>query len=177
MFKKTVLAMLLVGASFSSMANWVGGVGYINVSGEDKSNDTDISLNGVVASLGYEFPIDNNLYVTPEFRLGTGIGEDSYTLSGFNVDVEMDHFVSFSLRSQYEFNNRFYIFVAPSYSNLKLTAKAERDGFSAEVSDDSWDFGFGGGAGYRINQFASAEFMYEEYEDTEIFSLGVKLNF
>jgi hypothetical protein len=175
MFKKTALAILIAGTSFSSFANWVGGVSYINVS--DKEDGVEISLGGISGTLGYKIDSDNNFYFMPEVSIGTGISDDSITMLGVDVDVEMDSFIALSVRGQYDLNNSIYLFAAPSYANVKITASASQGSQSASATEDSWEFGFGGGVGYKFNESTSAEFMYEQYDGVDILSFGVKLDF
>ncbi len=175
MFKKSILAILIAGTSFSSFANWVGGVSYMNLS--DEGDGLEISLGGVTGSLGYKIDSDENFFFMPEVRIGTGISDDSVTMFGVDVDLELDGFIAFAVRAQYELNNGVYLFAAPSYANVEFTASASQGGYSASETDDSWEFGFGGGVGYKFNETTSAEFMYEQYDGTDVLSLGVKFNF
>ncbi|WAJ69188.1 outer membrane beta-barrel protein [Catenovulum adriaticum] len=166
MFKKALLAVCIAGASFSSFANWVGGVSYINLSNDEGA---DISLGGLTGSLGYQFDAQNGFYFTPELRVGTGISDDSVG----GVDVEMDSFVALSVRGQYSVNQQVYLFAAPSYANAELTAS----GGGTSVTEDEWEFGLGGGIGYQMTDAMSAEFMYEQYDDADLMSFGVKFSF
>jgi opacity protein-like surface antigen len=175
MFKKTVLVILIAGTSFSSLANWVGGVSYINLS--DKEDGIDISLGGVTGSIGYQINTDNNFYFMPEVRIGTGISEDSVSMFDVNVNIDMDSFIALSIRGQYELDNGVYLFAAPSYANVEFTASASQGGQSASETEDSWEFGFGGGAGYKFNDSTSAEFSYEQFDGTDVLNFGVKFNF
>lgn len=156
MFKKALLAVCIAGASFSSFANWVGGVSYINLSNDD--GGADISLGGLTGSLGYQFDAQNGFYFTPELRVGTGISDDS--------GIELDRFVALSVRGQYSVNQQIYLFAAPSYANTEFN-----------VSDDNWEFGLGGGIGYQMTDAMSAEFMFEQYDEADLMSFGVKFAF
>ncbi|MCW8833077.1 MAG: porin family protein [Colwellia sp.] len=175
MFKKTVLAMLIAGSSFTSFANWVGGVSYINLSDED--DGLEISLGGITGSLGYKIDSESNFYFMPEVRIGTGISDDSVSMYGIDVDVEMDSFIALSVRGQYELENGVYLFAAPSYANVEFTASASHGGQSASATEDSWEFGLGGGVGYKFNETTSAEFIYEQFDGTDVLSFGVKFDF
>ena len=175
MFKKTLLAVLLAGSSFSSFANWVGGVSYINLS--DESDGLEISLGGIAGSLGYKIESQDNFSFMPEVRIGTGISDDSVSVLGVDVDVEIDGFIAFSIRGQYELENNIYLFAAPSYTNVEFTYSASQGGRSATATENSWEFGIGGGAGYRISDSASAEFSYEQYDGTDVLNFGIKFNF
>ena len=175
MFKKMVLAILVVLSSFSSSANWVGGLGYINLS--DKDDGLEINLSVITGSLSYKIDSNHNFYFMPEVRLATGISDDTITVFNVDVDIEMDRFIALSVRGQYELDNGVYLFAAPSYANIEFTVKASQDGQHASESDDSWELGFGGGVGYQFNESTSAEFIYEQYDGTDVLTLGVKVEF
>ncbi|MGL4939209.1 outer membrane protein [Shewanella sp.] len=180
--KYSVLGMLLAVASSSLVAaeveptnSWVAGVSYMNLS--DESDGVDISVGGVAGSLGYQFKSGENFYLVPEVRLGTGVGSDSFSLSGIDVEVELDTFIALSLRGQFEFDNGVYLYAAPTYANAEFTAKASYFGQTASSTEDSWEFGVGGGVGYRFSQVTSAELSYEQFDGIDVFSVGLKFNF
>lgn len=172
MLKKTLLAICIAGVSFSSMANWVGGASYVNLS--DEADGIDLSLSGISASIGYKFESQNNFYFLPELSIATGISDDTVTLFGTDINVEMDRFIVLSVRAQYELDNNIYLFVAPSYANLKMTAKTS--GYES-ISDDEWEFGFGGGVGYNFNKNLSTELSYDQYDGTDVINVGIKYAF
>ncbi|MGL4613904.1 MAG: outer membrane beta-barrel protein [Shewanella sp.] len=180
--KYTVLGMLLAVASSSLMAaeveptnSWVAGVSYMNLS--DESDGVDISVGGVAGSLGYQFKSGENFYLVPEVRLGTGVGSDSFSLSGIDVEVELDTFIALSLRGQFEFDNGVYLYAAPTYANAEFTATASYLGQTASSTEDSWEFGVGGGIGYRFSPVTSAELSYEQFDGIDVLSVGLKFNF
>lgn len=182
--KKITLGILLASSPLTVMAagsgmpgNWVGGISYINFSEEEDSLNMDISLGGVVASLGYKIHMVDNFYLVPEVRVGTGISDDTVTYLGVNVDVELDGFFAVSVRGQYEFDNQIYLFAAPAYANAEFTASVSQGGQSFSVTEDSWEFGIGLGAGYNFTDTIAAEVMYERFDGTDIGSLGLKFNF
>ena len=173
--------MLLASGSLTAMAaenepsnNWVGGISYINLSDED--DGLAISLGGVVGSLGYKIKSGNNFYLIPEVRIGTGISDDSVSYP-VDVDVELDGFLALSLRGQFELDNGVYLFAAPTYDNAEFTVTVSDGGQSASATEDSWELGVGGGVGYNFTKTASAEVMYEQFDGTDVFSLGLKFNF
>ncbi len=171
MLKKTLLAACITAISFSSSANWVGGVSYVNLS-EDEAG-MDISLGAIVGSIAYKTESENNFYFIPELRLGVGLGDDSVEVFGTSVDVEMDRFVSLSVKGQYEFDNSVYVFLAPSYTNVEVTASTA--GISA--TEDDWEFGLGGGLGYQFNEAAALEVSLEQFDGSDLLSLGIKFAF
>ncbi len=163
MFKKQLVAILLAGASFSSLANWVGGVSYTSLSEED------IKFGAITGSIAYKIDSDNALSIMPELRYGIGIKDDSI----YGFDVELDRFIALSVRGEYEFDSGLYLYAAPSYGNVKLTASM----YGESVSDDEWEFGYGAGIGYQFNESIAAELSFEDYDGTDVISVGIKFDF
>lgn len=184
--KKRLLALILLTCSMSVTAqkanladNLIFGISYINLSDKDDSSDLEVSLGGVVGSLGYKIKpkSQNNLYIIPEFRLGTGIESDSFIYNGVNINIEMDHFIALSIKGQFELDNGLYLFATPAYANAKFTAKASFQGRSTSKTDSSWEFGLGGGFGYKFTPKASAELLYEKFDSTGVLNIGAKFQF
>lgn len=176
--KNLIFALLFVPLSLTATAsdsqstnNWVGGVGFINLS--DDYGDLSISLNGIVGSLGYKIESGDNFSLIPEVRISFGVGSDSVSYFGYKADVELDSFLTLSMRGQYQLDNGVYLFAAPSYANAKVTASI---GDYSET-DDEWEFGVGGGIGYNFGATTSAELSYEQYDGTDALTLGLKFDF
>ena len=87
--------------------------------------------------------------------------------------AELDSFLAFSLRGQYDFQSGLYLYAAPSYARAEFTASAG----GVSVSEDDWEFGIGGGAGYKFTDQFWGEVSYESYDGTDAFSLGFKVAF
>ena len=175
MLKKMMLAMLLMGFSYTAFANWVGGFSYHHFMEED--NGVSIDVAAVVGSLGYKVPMENNFYMIPEVRVGFGVREDVVSLSGNDIEVGLDGLFIVSLKAQREFDNNLYVFVAPSYGNVDVTASAYLNGQNFSGNDNTWVFGIGSGLGYRFSENMSAELSYESFEGTGAISAGLKVNF
>lgn len=176
--KKILLGMLLSSASLSAVAtdnladnHWVAGVGYTNLS--DDEDGLDISLGAIVASLGYKIKSSDNFFITPEVRLGTGITDDTIAIFGSRLDIELERLVALTVRGEFEFDNGFYLYAAPSYTNVRLKAS----GYGRDVSEDSWEFGIGGGLGYQFTQKTAAEVSYEQFDGADVLSFSVKFAF
>ncbi|WP_333973210.1 outer membrane beta-barrel protein [Alteromonas mediterranea] len=168
MFKKAILSAALLSVSLSASANWVLGVGYGNIS--DSDGDIDISLGGVIASAGYQYQVNSNFNLVPEVRLGTGISDDDV----MGVNVELDSFYAMSIRGEYTVAEGMYIYVVPSYGKLEVTASA--GGFS-ESAESDWEFGLGGGVGYKFTQTNAVELSFETFDDVDVLSIGAKFAF
>jgi hypothetical protein len=169
MFRKTAIALTLFSLSLTATASdWQVGGGFSNLS--DSSDGDDISLNMMYGSIAYKIQKANsNFFFIPGLRLGMGIGDDSID----GVKVEIERFVALSVRGQYEYSNGAYVYVVPSYANLK--GKVSYNGES--MSDDNWEFGIGAGVGYRLNKKISVEASYENYDDNDLLSVGFKYTF
>ncbi len=176
MLKKLLLGTLILTASTITQANsWVAGIGYMNVS--ESEDDMDINLGAITASLGYKFQVTDTLYIIPEVRLGTGVAKETINIWDVNVDIEIKSFSAISVKAQWELDNGLYFFAAPTYANLDIKATASYGGNSESASEDSNEFGLGGGIGYSFNESISTELMFETYEDLNALTVGVKFSF
>ena len=169
--KKSLLALFAITLSASASANWVGGVSYSNLSQDE--DGLDVSLNALVATIGYENAVNDNFIITPQFRYGFGVDDDKVDVFGTEVKVELESLMSFDVRGQYEFNNNLYVFAQPSYANVDL--KASANGNSA--SEDEWEFGVGAGIGYLFNDTTSAEVSFESFDGADVFGIGLRMKF
>ena len=165
--KRLLTAIAFLAFSIPASAQWVAGGGYLNLSDDDDGIDVDVG--GIYGSLGYLIEGEGNFSFLPEIRLGVGVSDDS--VLGF--DVELDSFFALSLRGQYDFESGLYLFAAPSYARAEFTVSS--GGFSD--SDDDWEFGIGGGAGYRFQDNFWGEVGYETYDGTDALSFGFKYAF
>ena len=165
--KKLLLILGVLVFSVPASAQWVAGGGYLNLS--DDEDGVDVSLGGIYGSLGYLIEGEGNFNFLPEIRLGVGISDDTV----FGIDIELDTFFALSLRGQYDFESGLYLYAAPSYGRAEFTASAG----GVSVSDDDWEFGFGGGAGYKFSDTVWGEISYETFDGTDVFSLGFKVGF
>ncbi|MEL6448653.1 MAG: outer membrane beta-barrel protein [Pseudomonadota bacterium] len=167
--KRILFTLIFLTASLPASAQWVVGGGYLNLSDDD--DGIDVSLGAVYGSLGYIIEGEGQFSFIPEVRVGFGVSDD--TNSG--VDVELDTFFALSLRGQYDFESGLYLYAAPSYARAEFTATSPL--FSGSVSEDDWEFGIGGGAGYRFTDQTWGEVSYETFDGTDAFSIGVKFAF
>lgn len=167
--KKLCIASLLMALSTTASAQWVGGIGYSNLS------DDYLNLGAFVGSLRYDFSPQQQLHGSIGARYGIGIQED--TAEGFgssgNVGIKLDRFMSVDLRGQYEVNDSVYFYVAPSFANAKLSASYG----SSSLSDSSWEFGGGVGLGIKANETSSIEFSYESFDGTDVISANLVWQF
>ncbi len=167
MLKKSLMALVVSSLSFASQANWIAGLNYSNISEED------INIGAAIASVGYEIETASDFTLVPEFRLGTGITDDSINFIGTEIDVELKRFIALSVRGQYDLDQNIYIYAMPSYANLEIEASA----LGQSEKADEWEFGLGAGLGYQFSETSLVEASYEQYDGTDLFSVGLKLRF
>lgn len=173
MFRKTAIALVALSLPLTASANnWSVGGGYLNLSSDSQS--IDISLGSLYGSVAYTYQTDHKkLSIVPELKLGTGISDDSVRLYSTKVDVELERFVNFSVKVQYDVTDQVFVFVMPSYANAKIEASA--GGLSE--SDSEWDFGVGTGIGYQFNAQTDVALSYEKFDDTDVISAGFSYSF
>ena len=150
---------------------WVAGMGYTSFS--ESEDNVDISVGTIWGSLGYQIKATDKFYVTPEVKIGKGIGSDTIISGSTPIDVELDSYLAVSLRGEYDFQNGAYLFVAPTYAKGEFNVNVGSD--FAESS--SWKFGAGIGAGYNFSEGKKVEVAYESFDGTDMISLAVKFDF
>ena len=123
--KKIIITTILASSALTVTATendqsdgWVGGINYMSASVD--SDVVDITLGAVVGSIGYKIKIGNVFYLVPEFRAGMGISDDSVNYQGVSVKFELDRFMAFSLRGQFELSNGMYFLQHQSMPMKKL---------------------------------------------------------
>jgi opacity protein-like surface antigen len=164
--KSLTIVSLLAASSFVSAEGWNFGGGYANYMEDDAG--LDISLDVIYASVGYTYD-SGKVSFMPELRLGVGVGDDSIQ----GVNVEIDTLLIASIRGQYNVTESFGVFLQPSYGHLEATVNFN----GVSVSEDEWEFGFGGGASFQISESASIEAMYEAFAEADILSVGFRMTF
>jgi len=173
LLKGLAIAGLITASSLAS-AQWSVGGGYNNINAED--DFLDISLSAAYINFGYTYGEDAFTF-TPDLRVGFAISDDTVRFQGVDVDVELDNYIVTSIRAQYNVTDSFAVFLQPSYGRFELTASASANGFSASESDDSWEFGFGGGATFSVTDNLNIEAFYEDFDGVDSLSVGLRYNF
>jgi hypothetical protein len=178
MNKSVMLASLIATSAFTTVAladehegGWVAGMGYTSFS--ESEDNVDISVNAIWGSLGYRVEATDNFYITPEVKIGMGIGSDTIVVESTSVDVELDSYLAASLRAEYDFQNGAYLFVAPTYAKGDFNVNVG----SNFAESSSWEFGAGIGAGYNFSADKKVEVAYESFDGTDMISLAVKFDF
>ena len=166
--KKTIL--LLLATAGTSLGQIIAGFGYAGteIDTQGLAND-DITLGVLYGSLGYEINAQNDGFrFVPELRVGSGIEDD--TILG--VDLEVEYFVSLSLRAELHQNDA-YFFVNPTFTVISV----EASGFGGVASETTEEFGVGVGLGYNFTEIASAEVYAEFYDEVTFYGVGARFRF
>lgn len=163
MIKKTALLKSLLAVSIVTLPavtfaeSYVGGnFAMIDYSEEGAS---DASLNAIYGRFGTFFG-DN---FSGELRLGLGVGDDSVSYAGFDVDVELKNFFGAYLRGGVPVGESFYPYAIIGYSKGKLEASALGESESASESDLS----FGVGADFSVAETVTINLEYMNYIDKD----------
>lgn len=164
--KSLTIVGLLAASSFVSAEGWNFGGGYGNYMESD--GGSDISLGAIYASAGYTYDSGQMTFM-PSLRLGVGLGDDSVE----GVKVEIDTLVIASIRGQYNVTDSFGVFLQPSYGRLEATATFN----GRTATSDDWEFGFGGGASFKVSDSFSIEAMYEAFDEADVLSIGFRTTF
>lgn len=149
---------------------WQVGASFLHLSDD---SDLDIGLSALTLNAGYEFEMTERFSVIPEVRLGVGTNEDDVYLGFGRTDVEIDRFTSLGVRLQYSFDNNVYLYAAPIWANVDISASSG----SFSFSDDSSELGGAVGLGYRNAANWSFDAAYEKYDDTDTLQLGLRYHF
>lgn len=168
MLKKVATAIALSTLPFAaSAAELVAGAGYANMSfGNGEGN---LSVGALVANVGSKYPINENITLVPEVRLGFGITDDTV----FGVDVELDTYYGVAVRGQYDTGTGFYVYAVPSFVNAKFSFASE----FGSGSEAGWELGLGVGAGYQITDLIAADVSYETVDETDILTFQARFQF
>lgn len=191
MIKKASLGLVFFCLTNSAAAQWEVTAAYSQLS------DDHFDLGAAVLGAGYSFPISERLSITPMVRIGFGVKDDSflsYTGASQNgqpaqyvtpARLEIDQYYGLQIRGEFQLNNRAYLFVVPSYSDIEFKKSINFQRFGIDLPNYSGSysldgFGIGAGAGLRFNDLISAEFSYETTDlgsRVDMDTLNVQLRF
>lgn len=179
--KRTLFACAFTTTFFSHVASadWTAELNYTMLS----EDSLDIELGVLGTAIGYQFNVSEGFVLTPEFRIGFGVSDDTIDdrffveLNGgreyLDVDIEVDSYYGVGLRGQYYTTEKFYVLASVSYVTLDLEASISNNTITEEESD----FGFGAGLGYAITKNSTVEATYETFDDTDVFKFGFRYSF
>lgn len=163
----SLAAALALGSISSADDGWYGKAGVLSISESDSGQSLD--LVGLYVGAGYEFEAGNNFFVSPEFRVATGINEDDV----FGADVDIDLAWIASVRGIWRDESGFYAFGTLGYGDLKLNVST---GFGSG-SGSADDMLIGAGIGYEFSKKFSLELSFEDFDGSSVFQVGSNFRF
>lgn len=167
-----ILALAMASAVSHAQTTYIGGsFGMVDYS---ESGVEDASFTAVFGRLGTFF----NPNFSGELRAGFGLGDDTVTVMGTDVDVELNSLYGVFLRGGIEANDVFYPYIALGYTRGEIKASAQ--GFSASESESDMSFGIGTDLTFNDGLTANIEYMnYFDKDGAEIsgFSVGFSKSF
>ncbi len=149
-----------------------GNVSFVNYS-EDLIQD-DASLTSIYGRYGYQFH-DN---FSAELRFGKGIGDDTLSILGTNVDVSLNNFFGGYVRGGIPAGEYFYPYLVIGYTRGKLDVVVS--GFADSGSESDVSYGIGTDIMLSKNWGANIEYMnYLDKDEAEIsgFAIGIITKF
>ncbi len=182
MKQKIAFTLALLACSTFASADWVGSVNYSRFSDDIVSQGVDLGAVGFTA--GYRFDIAENIRLVPEVRAGFGFGGDTITTDFSNdiqADFEINSYVGVSLRGEYILTDDIYVYGVTSYQNVESKVDGVRAGgvdvfFDSQSSNDT-ELGLGAGVGWQINERNAVEASYENFDGTDVITVGYRVNF
>ena len=153
------------------------GVGYGVVTYEE--NDyPDLNPTVLVGRFGH-YVADN---VAIEARLGFGMSDDSTTVTGVNVSLDIDHVYGIYAVGHLPVGKKASLYALVGYTHAQATATASVGGTSVSLSDSDSDVSYGIGAEYAFAKNVTAGIEYTSYIDKDTFSVsaagvGISLGF
>ncbi len=184
MLKRLFLAFGLLSISNLAAAQWIGGIGYFDLTAD--IDGIEVSPDIIGFSVGYEFETTlPDLTIIPGMSLYLDADDDIVDVTSpgpARVRVETDLGMGFHVRFQWQGDSGLYFFLAPSFSRFDIDGREPVivDGEvigRAIVNDDEWYAGGSLGIGYRATERISVEFSFDEYGDSDIFGFALRYAF
>jgi len=107
-----------------------------------------------------------------------GVGDDTVSFDGFEVDMELKNFFGAYLRGGVPVGESFYPYAVIGYSKGKFEISA----FDESVSESESDFSFGVGADFSVAESVKINLEYMNYIDKDGgelsgFAIGIAKSF
>jgi len=162
-FSAILIALAFVVMASPVAAQFTTSVGYTHMDGP-------VTLGAVYGSAGYEFEVADRMSVTPEIRVGLGVGSD---MIGSFVEAELDRVWGPAFRFTYTLDGGAYFFATTSYLNYRF----EFSGANFSDSVEDWEFGGGVGAGYNFTDNFGIEIFYEKVDVFDSVNAALRFRF
>lgn len=165
--KKTAVALLAIMASTPTLADTAGESylgGQFSQITYDEDGFSDAEPTAIIGRLGYFFAD----HFAIETRLGFGLADDSISVPGGEIDLEVDSMIGFYGLGNLPVTDVFSVYALAGLTRGELTASANGYSFTA---DDS-GFSYGAGVQARFNKSVSAHLEYMSYLDESDYSVS-----
>ncbi|PKF80436.1 hypothetical protein CW749_05805 [Vibrio sp. vnigr-6D03] len=129
----------------------------------------DAKLDTFVVSVGHESKLKNNFSIIPEIKLGTGIRDSR---SGDKV-TRLEHYASSGVRLQHDVTEQLFVYLSPTFANFKVNSSSSTRLLTRSTSH----FGVGFGVGYQIGDSILIDGSIEEFDEFDLFQVGLKVSF
>ncbi len=133
---RKVLGFMLFFCTGSAFAQGYIGANYASVTYKEDGFSA-VKPSAIAVRAGYQL----NPNVAVEGRLGIGMGDDSLTVSGVTVDVEVDNFIGVYGRVMLPTGTAFTPYGLIGYTSGEITGST--GGISVSGDDSDFSFGFG----------------------------------
>ena len=121
-------------------------------------------------------------FLAVEARVGFGAGDDSISLGGDKLTLEVDNYISAYIKPTLPVGERFAVYALAGVTRSKLEMKASIGGMSGSDTDSQTDLSYGVGADLNLstNSFVSVEYARllngDDY-DLDALSIGLGFRF
>lgn len=159
------IALFTLGTAQANEGLYIG-VNYASVDYEETGFPT-VSPTAIAFRIGNEL----NKNVAVEARLGTGLSDDTVTVSGVGIAVEVDNFFGAYVRGILPLG-RISPYGLIGYTKGEVTARVG----NISVSDDDSDFSYGLGADFNLNKTSAINVEWAKLfsgADFDVYALSV----
>lgn len=120
--------------------------------------------------------------VAIEGRFGFGLSDDSHTINGVNVDLEVDRLIGVYLLGHVPVGERSSIYGAFGFTDAEATATGTSGGSTATSSGSESGISFGFGTDIGVNEEFDINLEYMQYLskssfDADAIGIGIKFQF
>lgn len=163
--RSAILATVLFSSSLTMAGGYAGGnvmrIDYSEDLDDYGWDDADADLTAIYGRIGGSF----NDYISAEFRLGLGLGEDNVSVSGLSIDLSLDYLVGGYFRLGVPLGEVVYPYIIAGFTQAELTAEAAGYGGSVSYSDSDSDASYGIGVDFNAGEVVTINLEYMRYFD------------
>lgn len=158
-----LMAFTTTAAAQETVEEGYWGVNYSFLTYEEDGISEDFDLGALVGKVGGKF----NPYVAGELRAGLGISDDSISVGGDSLEVELDHLIGAYAVVGAPNDSPVYPYAVVGMTQGQVSATATIDGVTASDSESDSDLSFGVGANMAISDGFQLNAEYMQYLDKD----------